>query len=182
MKKLTSTFILCLFCFSLAFAQYTRNDGMYDGNEKESSGFSMDRIFLGGSLGAQFGTFTFINISPDIGYWLTDRFMAGVGGRYMYFNDRVFNFNTSIVGASAFGRYLITDEIFGHVEYEVLNGRFDPTSENTMNVAGLFVGGGYMQMFGDRFFSGIMVLYNLNDNIYSPYTNPIIRVNFGIGL
>lgn len=181
MKRFLFCTVFLLFQAALVHGQYTRDDGNMKQPDKEG-GFSLDRVYIGGSLGAQFGTFTFINLSPDVGYWFTDRFAAGVGGRYMYFNDRVFNFSTTIVGGSVFGRYLITDEIFAHAEYEVINGRFDRMREESFNVHSLFVGGGYIQSFGDRFFSGIMLLYNINESIYSPYRNPIIRVTFGLGI
>jgi len=48
-------------------------------------------------------------------------------------------------------------------------------------VNSVFLGGGYIQRFGNAFFS-LMLLYNFNESVFSPYTNPVIRFNFGIGL
>ncbi len=173
-----ATFLL--FFTGTAMSQYTREDDISK-QPNDRGGFSPDRIYVGGSLGAQFGTFTFVNLSPDVGYWFTDRFTAGLGARYLYFSDNTINYSTTILGGSTFARYFITEELFTHVEFEVLNGRFDRMRNDAFNVYSLFAGGGYMQFFSDRFFSGIMILYNINDSVYSPYRNPVIRVTFGLG-
>lgn len=183
MKRFSLLIAITLLQTTLAVGQYTRDDSALETQPNEDKkGIDFNRLYVGGSLGAQFGTFTFVNLSPDLGYWFTDRFTAGIGARYLYFSDSRTNYSTTIVGGSIFARYLITPEIFGHVEYEVLNGRFDPTREKAFNISSLFVGGGYMQSLGDRFFTGIMLLYNVNDSVYSPYRNPVIRVTFGLGL
>ena len=38
-----------------------------------------DRLFFGGNLGLYFGSLTYVNISPTIGYRFSDRFGAGLG-------------------------------------------------------------------------------------------------------
>ena len=48
---------------------------------------SMDDIFLGGNVGATFGTVTLVNISPMIGYKFTDRTIAGISLTYQYYKD-----------------------------------------------------------------------------------------------
>src|SRR6185369_4201295 len=47
-----------------------------------------DKIYIGGNFGLEFGTRTIINVSPQIGYRLTDKFVPGIGLTYIYYNYR----------------------------------------------------------------------------------------------
>ncbi|TNF44384.1 MAG: hypothetical protein EP311_01250, partial [Cytophagales bacterium] len=49
-----------------------------------------DRMFFGGNLGLQFGTVTFIDISPLAGVMITPRLSAGAGITYQYYDDNRF--------------------------------------------------------------------------------------------
>jgi hypothetical protein len=44
------------------------------------------------------------------------------------------------------------------------------------------VGGGIKQEIGVNSFLTLMLLYNLNETVNSPYSNPVIRVGFAVGL
>ena len=138
-----------------------------------------DRIFVGGGLGAQFGTLTAIEVSPLVGFQLSDRAQAGVSFTYRYYEDKNFGFSTNTYGGGAFGRYFLFENVFAHAEYEALNGEWN-TLGNRYFIHSLFLGGGYMQRIGNSF-AGIMVLWNINDSAYNPYVNPVIRATFGIG-
>ena len=138
-----------------------------------------DKVFVGGGLGAQFGDITSVELSPIVGYKVTERFHAGLGITYRYFEDTRVNYSTNIWGGSVFGRFLITENIFAHAEYEALNGQWEFDREPYI-INSVFIGGGFMQRFGNSF-AAIMLLYNINDSAFNPYTNPIIRINFGVG-
>ncbi len=73
--------------------------------------------------------------------------------------------------------------LFAHVEYEVLSIEYahDPTTDMRKTINSLFVGGGLYQQMGSRGFATIAVLYNLLETEYSPYSNPVIRIGFGVG-
>ncbi len=149
------------------------------GNE-EKTDFA-DRLFYAGGFGAQFGSLTYVEASPMIGIGITESIRAGVGFTYMYFQDRVFEYTTNIYGGRVFGQADIYEGFFAHIEYEVLNGEFEYAGERT-NLNSFLIGGGYRTSFGDRFFGSATLLYNLTEEIYSPYSNPIIRVGIGYGL
>ncbi|MCC7232349.1 MAG: hypothetical protein IT242_05355 [Bacteroidia bacterium] len=146
-----------------------------------------NRIFVGGNLGLQFGTETFVEVAPVIGYKVTERFMTGIGIKYLYyrFKDAYADYSLNEYGGSVFTRYLVLDNLFAHLEYEVLNvpdfyNSFRPDAR--INVGSLFAGGGYRQMMGSRSAIELMILFNLNESRYSPYQNPIIRLGFAFGL
>lgn len=146
-----------------------------------------DKVYVGGNVGFQFGTVTFAELSPLVGYQFTPKITAGVGITYQYYRykDRLMTFQTNVYGGRVFGRYFFTDYLFAHVEYEYLNLEaldFYP-KRRRVDVESVLVGGGYLQRFGSGN-SGvyIMLLYNLTESAYTPYTNPIIRIGVNIGL
>ncbi|EON75432.1 hypothetical protein ADIS_4136 [Lunatimonas lonarensis] len=146
-----------------------------------------ERMYFGGNLSLQFGTITFIDVSPLAGVMVTEKYSAGVGATYQYFNDRFFNFSSNIYGGRIFNRYNVLPRIFAHAEYETLNVEVANRVPNTNDVVftrdwvpGFLVGAGYFSPFGNRGGMNFMVLYNLlHDNIRSPYNEPyVIRVGF----
>jgi hypothetical protein len=146
-----------------------------------------DRIYFGGNLGLQFGTQTYIDISPLVGYKITEKLSAGIGATYIYYSykDRYFSYKTNIYGGRIFGRYFFTDNLFAHTEVELINMElFDNVRYDyyRKNILSPLVGGGYIQRFSENSGVYIMLLLNLNDSAESPYSNPIIRIGFNIGL
>jgi len=145
-----------------------------------------NRIFVGGSLGLQFGTVTLIDISPLIGYWFTDRLAGGLGLTYQYYKDNRFipEYSTDIYGIRIFGRYYIFENIFGHAEYEWLNYKAYSYIEDfsRINVSNILLGGGYRQWISAKSFMAIEILWNVNESIYSLYSNPIIRIGVNVGI
>lgn len=163
----------------------------------QDGGSFRDKLYFGGNFG--FGVFTdrtttstFFNVSPVVGYRFNDRFVMGPGIIYQYLNFRdsyyKLNIDFNNYGAKLFARYAITESLFAHVEPELLNreylkgydGNGKPYTAR-IDVFSFFVGGGYRQRIGERSSFDILMLYNLNDNTYSPYSNPILRVGFGVG-
>lgn len=140
-----------------------------------------DRLFYGGNFGLMFGTVTYIELSPLIGYRITDRLSAGPGVSYIYMQDNRYDLSTSIYGGRLFARYNFTDYLFGHGEYEVLNLVTPYSLNGRTNLTSIFVGGGYRQRLGSNSFLNIMGLWNINDSEYSIYRNPIIRMGFSTG-
>ena len=146
-----------------------------------------DRIFFGGNLGLQFGTITLIEISPLVGYKITDDLSAGLGFTYQFYKDTRFDpdYSTNIIGGRVFARYYIYKDFFAHTEVEVLN--YDAyfwTSnyKENITITNVLVGGGYSQWISQRASVNIMILWNLNEDINSLYSNPIIRIGFNVGL
>ena len=145
--------------------------------------WSWDRVYMGGGLGLQFGTITLVNIAPDIGYKITERYSAGIGVRYIYFADKRYSppFELNIYGGSVFNRFIVTSFLFLHAEYELLNGQWNPYSSKRFNLNNVWVGGGLRQAFGNSSFN-IMALWNLNVEPYNPFPNPQIRAGISLGL
>lgn len=146
-----------------------------------------DKIFIGGNVGATFGTITNVQISPMIGYKVTDKTIVGATLTYIYYKDSRYNpeYKTNIYGGGPFARQYLLDEsldfidnIFLHAEYEGLNFEvYDGTRTYREWVFSGLVGGGVQSSV-----LTLTALYNLNHGTNSPYGNSplIIRVGFGI--
>jgi hypothetical protein len=162
-----------------------------------------DRLFFGGSFGIMAGTYTDIEISPHVGYYITPRWAAGVGMTYEYYNNkyhRPINFNqyerfeTHIFGGRIFTNYVIVDNvndwiplglnfrIFAHVEYEALSYekrffRYDATGRQLQN--SILVGGGLRFPMGRRSSMNLTLLWNLNSELNDIYgSGPILRFGY----
>ncbi|MCK6648787.1 MAG: hypothetical protein L6Q66_03940 [Bacteroidia bacterium] len=142
-----------------------------------------DRVFFGGNLGLQFGTVTFVDVSPLVGYRITDNVSAGIGVTYQYYRykDRFYELETNVYGGRVFGRYMFTDYLFAHAEYEYLNLEAFDFFRRRVDVNSVLVGGGYYQRFTSNAGVMAMLLYNFTEDRYTPYTNPIFRIGFNIG-
>ncbi|HBG69549.1 MAG: hypothetical protein A2W93_13545 [Bacteroidetes bacterium GWF2_43_63] len=151
-------------------------------NDEIGSGLK-NHLFTGGSLGLAFGNETNIEVSPLFGYHLSNIVSVGIGGTYQYQHSRYYNSSLDVFGGRAFLRIQPLKPVFVHAEYQVLTYNTNiynaPTYQNQQIVSeGLLVGVGYREYFSERLSSVIMLLYDLNYTIYSPYANPVFR--FGI--
>lgn len=179
MKKIILTLGLFLTCL-WTLAQEESQDG-----EPQSSSNFFDKVFVGGNFGLQFGTVTFIDVSPLVGYRFTNRFSAGPGITYRYFKLRGFE-GTSTYGGSFFARHIVGSQFFAQAQYENLNTIYPsldtPNALERGWVPGLFLGGGIFQPLGRRGAVTLAAMYNLiYDNIRSPYGSPwVFNVGFNL--
>jgi hypothetical protein len=166
-------------------------------NKPEMS--AKDRIVFGGDFGLSFGVNSgIINISPLIGYRITDRMTVGGGFTYLYMRGRLAGYSTSNIigsytmyGPRAYARLGVTESLFAHCELEYLNlpYRKSTTGESLRGwVPMLWLGGGYRVPIGERSAFLLYVTYNVlhassyprNDGIiYSPYGNNPILIRTG---
>ena len=198
MKKLISITLLFSIC-SISFAQVEgvevekpkeekkeeeKKDKQNEKEDKEKVPF-IDKLFFGGNFGANFGRWTFVDVSPMIGYRVTPKFSVGVGGTYQYQNDRDFDISQSVYGGRLFSRYTLANDFFGvgnlfaHAEYEALfaklsYGSFSGRVENTSLFPAFFIGGGIAIPIGNRSAFTITALYNpFYDQNNSLYGRPL---------
>lgn len=185
MKRKPALIIITALALSLSVRVSAQED-----NKEKSSGKFSDRLVTGGNFGFQFGTVTFIDISPIIGYIITDKFLAGAGIKYQFEKDKRFipALKISTYGGSIFSRYYILDNIYLHAEYEFLN--LEPIYidyagnyyiGNRIWIGSPLAGAGYRQAVGRKSSFDILLLYNFNETPYTPYNNPVIRAGVTLG-
>lgn len=187
-KKIYTLVIIGLLFSCAVFAQ-----------QKKEEKRLWDRMYVGGNFGLQFGTITDIEFSPHVGYHIYPWWSTGVGITYEYYNQQktlIYKpIDTHIYGYNIFNRVsLIQDmgktfgigygiSILGQIEYERLslerrhfeypfdkNGRFWIDS--------FLLGGGIKQAIGRRSSIYLMIMWNLNETVNSPYSNPIFKFGF----
>ena len=123
MKKLLLTLTLFIGLVSVSNAQ------VYFEEESDSTSFR-DRLYFGGNFSFNLGTrFTFIDVSPLVGYMVNDDFSVGLGTTYLYLSREFlaipsgnrFTIKNSVYGGRTFLRHSIFDSFFAHSEFESLN-------------------------------------------------------------
>ncbi len=164
------------------------------GVAKEKSAW-YENFRFGGGFGLRLGTITQVDLSPRVEYLATDRLSFGVGGTYLYYNNKTYLYETSIYGVGAFADFAIIKDLnsilpFGsgtalllHAEANYLNldpdmdfGALTPRTDRFW-IWQPMIGGGLKVPAGKRAYLLVLVLYNLNELPYSPYANPTINIH-----
>lgn len=143
------------------------------------------KVYFGGGLGGGFTSFeAAFNISPIMGYRFTERFSAGIGLTYNYYENRLYKptYKVNIYGGSIFAQQIITNFLFAHAEYEALNGPWVYPTNRRFFIHNVWVGGGLRQTAGSNAAMMITVLWNLNQSIYSYPLSPQIRIGVTVGM
>jgi len=152
-----------------------------------------DRLFYGGNLNLQFGTYTDIQVSPVIGLWVLPRVGIAIGPDFQYY--KLGPTRTFIYGGKTYLEYLFLQDLnnviplglhaglFLHTEYDLLSleSSFfkDPPYDSDRFLAGTFlVGGGVRQQMGERSSLNMTFLWTLDSDAYGIYGNPEIRISF----
>lgn len=163
--------------------------------EEPKKKFDPSRLVFGGNLGASFGDFTFVNISPQVGYMFSPLLTAGAGINYVHSSYKTRYSNEEITetfnyaGLNVFGRIFPTNFLFASLQPEVNyswgkikfeNNTQPDVKQNSEWIPTLLVGAGVM-MGGQRGRGGLMlsVQYDLAQHPRSPYgTSPFIGMGF----
>lgn len=145
-----------------------------------------ERIFVGGYLGLQIGSYTFVEVSPIVGYRLTNRIDAGIGSTYQYSRGYLQDSGTHTFGGSGFARFSILPQVFLHGEYELLNLEtplaLNEQEDDRMWEENYFLGAGYRVRVGEKAFFNLMVLYNFNQDSHVYFQNPVYRFSVEVDL
>ncbi|MDA9782919.1 hypothetical protein N9B55_00755 [Vicingaceae bacterium] len=179
-------FLLLLGLSSLNVSSQARENSSRPSATKatpQNKGFQIEKVVFGGNLSAQFGTITLVHLNPTAGYKLKENWLVGASATYIYLEDKRFrpSYINNIYGGSLFTQFYFLENFIAHAEYERLN-IGEKLESVRINVDAFLVGGGYRSQIGSNSFANIMILYNVIENECYPYSNPIIRVGFGIGL
>jgi hypothetical protein len=181
--------LLYIGIFFLSFWTPSTVQAQFSDQEKDLRKDFKSRLYFGGGFGLQFGSVTLIELSPLVGYKVTPKLSFGLSPTYKFYKFRDSYYSsgyqkTNVFGGSVFGRYMIFQGIFAHAEYETLfyNTVVPGYPRDMQQYNSMFVGGGYQQNIGGNAGMYALVLWNLNDQMNSPYSNPVIRIGFNVGL
>jgi hypothetical protein len=187
MKKIVLLLALCAMVFSNALMAQ-------DQNQNPDKPPFKDKVFFGGGIGAGFGTYTFISVSPIIGYRLTPRLSPGIRLMYQYTTFKYYDFidqkeetySGNDFGIGGFVTYSLFGPVFLQAEYEHLSydGLDYSGNQERASFDSFMAGGGISQPMGRKAAFFLAVLYNFsyenfnNTNAYrSPYNSPwVVRL------
>jgi len=165
-----------------------------EGRNKDKEDFAFSRrLVFGAEFGLSFGSITYIKLAPLVGYRITNRLTAGLGPIYIYEKYRAYRLETSTYGGRLAASYTILKaenlpralsigDIALHVENEVINvATFDSyyyQFTERLWIDNILMGAGITQAIGERFAVSIYILWDVSQNIYSPYNNPVLKFGF----
>lgn len=193
LRKLTAALFMSAILSSPALSQREKEE-----DEEKQKGFNKENLFTGGSVSLSFFNNTFlIGASPVFGYSLTNWLDAGIVVNYNYTSYRDYNgvinakLKQYVYGGGGFLRLYPVRFLFAQaqLEHNFIRQKYIPPSglpvERAKADAGSFlVGGGYTTGRygrGGGPFYYLSVMFDISENINSPYTDalgrtiPIIR-------
>ncbi len=149
----------------------------------------LQRIRIGPNIGLQFGTFTYINISPTVGYMVIRKRLELGGGpifiyqRYKFSTADVFSF--FVYGVDIYARGYLWKGLYLESRYDVVNKPSYEDFSRRIFVNHLLLGLGYSTAIGKVGSFNISAVYNVLNNRESIYRGtfgnfPLI-MNFGFG-
>ncbi len=174
---------------------FSQNDSTYfqipqkDKVQKERNFDWAEKMSVGGNfafLASQ--RYTYIDISPLIGYRLSKMILIGAGPVYTYYNERLggISYKFDMYGLRMMGRLYFLENFFLQTGWDKLNRSIYVLQNNTLQesriwIDNVWIGGGIRYPVGAGSYMFSSLLYNLNQNNYSPYPNPFLQVGFIVG-
>lgn len=195
MKIVWKYILLCCACLFFNQIVFSQNDSTYfqlpEKKKKENKKqFNWDRISIGGNFALYTSTrYSFVDISPIIGYKISKWLLVGAGPVYTYYSELYgsIKYKFDMYGFRTIGRVYILEGVFAQVGWDKLNRSIYEINYNNIIqekriwIDNLWIGGGIRYSIGGNTYMLTSVLFNLNQNAYSPYTNPYIQVGFIVG-
>jgi hypothetical protein len=189
-----NSILVVIFLFASLFvsAQNTSDDGQTraERNAEFNERPFKDRLAYGGELSMFFGTTSYVNISPFIGYRINPDITIGIGPSYQYWSQRFASGpngvnRTHIYGGRIFLRHELGRSFFLHAEYEVLNLQdyIIGLGLGRVNVDMAGAGLGYKSAFNDSSYYYIMALFDFIQDPRSiyPFSPLVFKVGFMFG-
>jgi hypothetical protein len=167
--------IIAMALFSLALFSQVEESVTPGGNQKKKEKPPLtNRLIFGGEIGLSFGTITYIKLAPLVGYRDYHLETSTYGAKVVV--------SFTVLKASDLPKGLSLGDIAVHVENEFLNvAVYDPYYTQFTDrvwIDNLLVGAGIVQSLGGRFGISVFILWDVTQNIYSPYSNPILKFGF----
>lgn len=188
-KKVLGIVFLLFFCLSF----YGQTDDVYVGTTGKDSTYKpakkkdqewLKRVTYGGNVQAIFGSYTYIYLSPTIGYIPFKNLNIGVGFIYSYVSmnyNGYGHFSQSIYGGHSYARYFFNESFFAQGQFDHLLQpnvyNYNHPSEKVW-VDYALIGGGFRQSIGKHAALITSLMINVSPSPLSIYPNPLIQIGF----
>jgi len=145
----------------------------------------LDKVTYGGNVQLQFGTYTFVYLSPTIGYSPLKKVNVGIGVIYNYISINYGvpygSVSQSVFGGHSYARYFVSDDFFIQAQYDKLRqpNVYSYNADQKKWVDYLLAGVGFRKPIGNKVGLSATLMYNLTPDRLSIYPNRII-VQFGL--
>jgi hypothetical protein len=177
----------------LSLSLRSQTDDVYNGTPNKTDSIKkkkirnndwLEKVTYGSNFQLQFGTYTFIYLSPTIGYLPFQKLNIGAGLIYNYisinYGGSFGRYQQSIYGTHTYARYLVTEGFFVQGQYDRL---FQPTIRSINGndkfwIDYTLVGIGFRQPFGDKVALTTTIMYNVTPNSSSIYPSRFV-IQFG---
>jgi len=164
--------------------------------EQPTKGFDKNKLFFGGTFGASFGSYTFVNVSPQVGYMFNKYFAAGTGINFIYSSTKYdyyvppFKDEYGVAGLSIFGRLYPVRFLLVQAQPELnytwgkrkfSDGNIEDQKLDPKFVPSLLVGAGAAIPLGGNGRSAMTVMYQYDviQDPRSPYgSNAFLSIGF----
>ncbi len=146
---------------------------------KGSQSYSSGRIVLGGTLGMSFGDYTNINVSPQIGYMVSNYLTLGGGVSYNYYGQKNSDYTRNYLGANLYARAYPIQYLSFYAQPEVQRswGKVS-AAEKTENVCACLLLGAGLVLPTSSGGVNITFYYDVLQQPSSPYGN---KIGYSIG-
>ncbi len=163
-------------------------------NKRRRDSLRWKNFYFGGDFGLSVGgKQVFVNVSPLVGFKLSEKFSIGGGSVFQYLRTQVILIDpqglnikhtaqTLIYGGRGFTRLFLFEKFFAQGDAELINVQLPTTDGNKIRnwVPGAWAGAGYNFDIGRGMGINLIVSYNfLYKEGKSPYTSPL-DVRLGI--
>jgi hypothetical protein len=136
----------------------------------------MQKLYFGCNLALRFYSYAgynvfYYDVSPNVGYKITDKFSAGV---QIIYNNTIETYGKasasySIIGGGVFARFLVLKWFFLQLEYDILTTppsyQFGKRAISDEKLAGV----GFKRNFTDKVSYYVTLMYDINPTLNSPY-------------
>lgn len=152
-----------------------------------SAGNQPNRWTFGGGLGLGFGSNSYFNlqVSPRVGYKITDQLEGGLSGNVSWQTSDYYR--STMFGVGPFANYYFGRSFFvgANLQQYFINSKEKFTNyKYSTDETALYLGGGYMQNIGNNAFVQFGIMYNVlwkdSKSIFSSGFVP--SIGFVIGL
>lgn len=191
MKKRILGLVFMVFICLYSIAQ---TDSVYYGNstkdntikaKRERNTDWLKRFTYGGNTQLYFSSYyTFVDLSPSIGFSPFEKLNVGLGFIYFYSSTNYSGYGRyqqSAYGGQTYARYFFTDNFFGQAQYDKLR-QSDVLNYNNPGkkiwVDYFLIGGGYSVDIGKNSKATTSIMLNVSPHRLSIYPNPIIQFGF----
>lgn len=184
--KLLLSLAICLL-FSMTLLSQDQDTIPEQKPEKEKKSIKQ-KVFLGGTVGLSFGSFSRIAIYPQIGLRVNDKFRTALQIGYEYISDTrgSVDYSGSNYGASIWAQYQLFKALYIHVEpaYYNYDGIWNPEGSDRFWVPYVFAGAGLHKRLGGRSVLYAQVKVDLIQDSKSPYNDwaPFFDIGISVGL